>query len=213
MSSLSLPDLKELLEKAQNDLDAAKEKVALLEDQIAEVEDVLGERINYLNLPPADTADTTDTADEAAVETTTTTPTAALVIPSSEVPVLPVAAVTLPAAGVAGVRRTATRGIAAENGTAGYGEGNVLSGEELLTAGDDLNLNVKPASEKTSKKSTSLTKITDDDVALAAAPDEVNKNMNWWWLLLVALLGATGYKLYKKHEEKKNRLEVETKSL
>ena len=25
----------------------------------------------------------------------------------------------------------------------------------------------------------------------------------WWWLLIVALLGATGYKMYKDHQKKK----------
>ena len=38
---------------------------------------------------------------------------------------------------------------------------------------------------------------------MAAAPVE---KMSWWWLLIVALLGATGYEMYRKHQAKKAEL-------
>ena len=44
--------------------------------------------------------------------------------------------------------------------------------------------------------------IEDEEVPLAAAPVAKEK-MSWWWLLIVALIGATGYEMYKKHQEKK----------
>ena len=44
--------------------------------------------------------------------------------------------------------------------------------------------------------------IEEEEVPLAAAPVAKEK-MSWWWLLIVALIGATGYEMYKKHQEKK----------
>ena len=44
--------------------------------------------------------------------------------------------------------------------------------------------------------------IEEEEVPLAAAPVAKEK-MSWWWLLIVALMGATGYEMYKKHQEKK----------
>lgn len=45
-----------------------------------------------------------------------------------------------------------------------------------------------------------LTTIEEDEVPLAAGEMD---GMSWWWLLLVIILGATGYKMYKDHQEKK----------
>lgn len=49
---------------------------------------------------------------------------------------------------------------------------------------------------------TTLTQLEEEAVPLAntTLPKE---NMSWWWLLIVALLGATGYKMYEKYQEKK----------
>ena len=44
--------------------------------------------------------------------------------------------------------------------------------------------------------------IEDEATPLAPTPEEKAK-MSWWWLLIVALLGATGYKMYKDHQKKK----------
>jgi hypothetical protein len=43
--------------------------------------------------------------------------------------------------------------------------------------------------------------IADEDAPLAAVPIG-EKKISWWWLLIIALLGATGYEMYKKHREK-----------
>lgn len=47
-----------------------------------------------------------------------------------------------------------------------------------------------------------LTQLEKETVPLAntTLPKE---NMSWWWLLIIALLGATGYKMYEKYQEKK----------
>jgi len=43
----------------------------------------------------------------------------------------------------------------------------------------------------------SLANMTLDDVT------EANTIMGWWWLLIIALLGGTGYTMYRKHQQKK----------
>ena len=43
-----------------------------------------------------------------------------------------------------------------------------------------------------------------EDEATPLAPGAAEKaNMSWWWLLIIAILGATGYKMYKDHQKKK----------
>lgn len=48
--------------------------------------------------------------------------------------------------------------------------------------------------------------IEDEETPLAAAPVE---KMSWWWLLVVALFGATGYEMYRKHQAKKAEADKE----
>lgn len=47
--------------------------------------------------------------------------------------------------------------------------------------------------------------IEDEETALAASVDQ--EKMSWWWLLIVLVLGATGYEMYRKHQEKKKAAE------
>lgn len=49
-----------------------------------------------------------------------------------------------------------------------------------------------------------VVEIGDEETPLAASVD--NETMSWWWLLLIALLGATGYEMYRKHQQKKEAL-------
>ena len=44
--------------------------------------------------------------------------------------------------------------------------------------------------------------IEDEETPLAAGMDDDGK-MSWWWLLIVALLGATGYAMYRNYQNKK----------
>ena len=52
--------------------------------------------------------------------------------------------------------------------------------------------------------------IEEEAVPLAdvSVADEQAK-MSWWWLLIVLVLGATGYEMYKKHNEKKLKVQAE----
>lgn len=84
---------------------------------------------------------------------------------------------------------------AGEDDTNGNGDGTVEIGDnETPLAGS-----VEELEDDGEKKVV----IDDNDVALAAKVGEDTKKMNWWWLLLIALLGATGYEMYKKNQEKK----------
>lgn len=47
-----------------------------------------------------------------------------------------------------------------------------------------------------------IVEIEDEETPLAAG-NQADAKMSWWWLLIVALLGATGYKLYQNHQKKK----------
>lgn len=58
------------------------------------------------------------------------------------------------------------------------------------------------AVEETEAEEPEVLDIEIPETALAATP--VNEeSISWWWLLIIAVLGATGYAMYKKHQEKK----------
>ena len=119
----------------------------------------------------------------------------------------------VPAAGVAGAR--------VENNIGDDIGGNKLHSEggkiiEEAADGQELIADELPAGteeEKLEKDSKKIVKtIEDEDIPLAAFPDESSKKMNWWWLLIIALLGATGEEMYrrnKKKKEEKARLSAE----
>lgn len=75
-----------------------------------------------------------------------------------------------------------------DNGN-GNGDANGGDGEEVLVAGAE-------------EDETAIVAIEDEETPLAAGSGADGK-MSWWWLLIVALLGATGYKMYKDHQKKK----------
>lgn len=51
-----------------------------------------------------------------------------------------------------------------------------------------------------------LLDLDDEKTPLSSFEEESTKRMSWWWLLIVAIMGATGYEMYKKHEKKKKAL-------
>ena len=52
--------------------------------------------------------------------------------------------------------------------------------------------------------------IEEEAVPLAdVAVESEHAKMSWWWLLIVLLLGATGYEMYKKHNEKKLKAQAD----
>ena len=98
----------------------------------------------------------------------------------------------------------------ADTGAEG-GEGIAeIADEEVALAGTPDEVT---APEETQETLTSKQEIEDAAVALASG-DTINnetRKMSWWWLLIIAILGATGKRMYDEHvrkeEEKKNRLD------
>ena len=60
------------------------------------------------------------------------------------------------------------------------------------------------ASVDDTEDTANVVEIGDEETPLAASVED--QTMSWWWLLLIALLGATGYEMYKKHQQKKSAL-------
>lgn len=112
------------------------------------------------------------------VVTTTTTTTAATNL-------------ALAGAGNAGV---ANAGNAGDDANAGDGGIVNIDDEETALA----------ASVDDVDDTANVVEIGDEETPLAATVD--NETMSWWWLLLIALLGATGYEMYRKHQQKKEAL-------
>ena len=82
--------------------------------------------------------------------------------------------------------------------------------EEVTIADEQTPLAVN--TEENNEEDTTV--ISDEETPLAAEAMEEKaqqEKMSWWWLLIVAILGATGYEMYRKHQEKK-KAAVETKS-
>lgn len=74
---------------------------------------------------------------------------------------------------------------------AGDGIGDAEGGEgEVIVAGAEEE--AEPA----------IVAIEDEETPLAAGVD-ADAKVSWWWLLIIALLGATGYKMYKDHQKRK----------
>ena len=52
--------------------------------------------------------------------------------------------------------------------------------------------------------------IEEEAVPLAdVAVESEHAKMSWWWWLIILILGATGYEMYKKHNEKKLKTQAE----
>lgn len=52
--------------------------------------------------------------------------------------------------------------------------------------------------------------IEEESVPLAdVAVESEHAKMSWWWWLIILILGATGYEMYKKHNEKKLKAQAE----
>lgn len=67
--------------------------------------------------------------------------------------------------------------------------------------------NVEEDTQKTAEeapKAEEAVNIADEAVPLAdVAVESEQAKMSWWWWLIILILGATGYEMYKKHNEKK----------
>lgn len=73
--------------------------------------------------------------------------------------------------------------------------------------------NVEEDTQKTAEeapKAEEAMNIADEAVPLAdVAVESEHAKMSWWWWLIILILGATGYEMYKKHNEKKLKAQAE----
>lgn len=100
----------------------------------------------------------------------------------------------LAGAGQAGGANAGNADNAGNGGNAGVGGVVNIDDEDTALA----------ASVDDTEDTANVVEIGDEETPLAASVD--NETMSWWWLLLIALLGATGYEMYKKHQQKKEAL-------
>ena len=73
--------------------------------------------------------------------------------------------------------------------------------------------NVEEDTQKTAEeapKAEEAVNIADEAAPLAdVAVESEHAKMSWWWWLIILILGATGYEMYKKHNEKKLKAQAE----
>lgn len=73
--------------------------------------------------------------------------------------------------------------------------------------------NIEEDTQKTAEeapKAEEAVNIADEAVPLAdVAVESEQAKMSWWWWLIILILGATGYEMYKKHNEKKLKAQAE----
>lgn len=181
-------------EKAFDDLEAANQAA---EDAQDAYEDAEAELDRFIPTPPAGgEGGTTPTTGGGAGGTTPTTPVAP-VVPGAEI--AEGGAVVTPVATGAGAGAGAAQNLvdiddedtplaAGIDNADGNGDANGGEGDDVLVAG--------------AEDETTIVAIEDEETPLAAGSGADGK-MSWWWLLIVALLGATGYKMYKDHQKKK----------
>ena len=160
-----------------------------------------GNRGNRDNNPGGGTSGETDDAPGAdtTTEDTTTAPTVITTAATDNV------VVTAPVAAVA-------NGAGAGNVAAGNAAGNVAAGNQgVVTIEDEAaplaaSIDEQDATDtKEAKEDVKTVTIEDEEAPLDASIDQ--EKMSWWWLLIVMILGATGYEMYRKHQEKKKAAE------
>ncbi len=79
----------------------------------------------------------------------------------------------------------------------------VADDEQTVTEIAEEETPLAPAIEQSDDDNQSETVIIgEEETPTVAIPAEEKSTMNWWWLLVVMVLGATGYEMYKKHQEK-----------
>ncbi|MDD6010613.1 MAG: hypothetical protein PUC13_04240 [Lachnospiraceae bacterium] len=168
------------LEEAEGVLEEIKGK---LEDAGVELEDVIERLTPAPGTPGTPGAPATEDGapgeGPATVVTTTTTTTT------------PATNLALAGAGNAGGANAGNAG-----NDANAGDGGIVNIDDEETA--------LAASVDDVDDTANVVEIGDEETPLAASVD--NETMSWWWLLLIALLGATGYEMYRKHQQKKEAL-------
>ena len=97
--------------------------------------------------------------------------------------------------------------VVVQNQAAAQGVTQIADEEAPLAA------NVEEDTQKTAEeapKAEEAVNIADEAVSLAdVAVESEHAKMSWWWWLIILILGATGYEMYKKHNEKKLKTQAE----
>lgn len=102
--------------------------------------------------------------------------------------------------------------VAAGNAGAGNAAGNVAAGNQGVVTIED---EASPLAASIDDQDTTDTEQNKEDAQTVTIEDEASpldasidqEKMSWWWLLIVLVLGATGYEMYRKHQEKKKAAE------
>jgi len=177
---------------------AAEEDLAEIKQAALDAEEDYNDAIDSLDrFIPTPSTGGDDAGDDGDDDTTPTTPVVVPVVAPEEIPT----ATVTPVAGGAGAGAGAgaaqnlvdiddedTPLAAGIDNADGDGDANGGEGDDVLVAG--------------AEDETAIVAIEDEETPLAAGSGADGK-MSWWWLLIVALLGATGYKMYKDHQKKK----------
>ena len=176
---------------AKDAYDDIQEKASEMEEDIESIIDDLKAAEEAANAGGEGAGDADDDG-----TTGGTTPTTPVVVPVATPEEIPTAVVTpIGGAGVGAgaavvdIEDEATPLAAGIDNGNGDGDANGGDGDEVLVAGAE-------------DDETAIVAIEDEETPLAAGSGADGK-MSWWWLLIVALLGATGYKMYKDHQKKK----------
>ena len=218
-----LAELEAELVIAKADRDAAKDTLDDIIDKLKDAETTRDEVVDKLtpkkpgggnggnggnrdNNPGGGTSGETDDAPGAdtTTEDTTTVPTVITTTATDNV------VVTAPVAAVA--NGAGAGNVAAGNAGAGNAAGNVAAGNQgVVTIEDEAaplaaSIDEQDAADtKEAKEDVKTVTIEDEEAPLDASIDQ--EKMSWWWLLIVMVLGATGYEMYRKHQEKKKAAE------
>lgn len=193
LKDYKLKDLEAFLETAQKQLVDAKERLAALNDQLADAEAARDNIITELTPTPAPApAAGGEETSPAGGGTTATAPATTLATTLAGAPTftLPILGDAAPVAGVAGARTS--RSAAADSDTSDAADTTAKIAPEKEVEEDALAIT----------KDTIKT-IKDNETPLSSLTEDSTQKMSWWWLLLIALLGATGEEIYRRNKKKK----------
>lgn len=180
-----LQGLKNRLDEAKKYLDEMVQRKEEIEEQIESMPDPVSEDDD----DSSDSSSSSDTTDGVVFDAGTGT----LSLPGLGIPSITVP--TSPTSGVAGVRTNGSgRGVA--------GVKVASNASNTLKDADKKIDQLKETKDKKYNPNQNYKKIENNLIPLAATPFEDPNGMSWWWIVIVVLLGATGKKMYDRHQEK-----------
>lgn len=215
----------ELLQKAKDKVDNAELKLKDLQAKLTEAEGELDKMMIQISPDavmdlledPAEEAPADDyaaVADSAADTTAAPAATAAQTVPAGAAQTTPAASTTQTtpagAAQVGGFAAAVEAAANAENVAGGVlGLARAEEGAETLQASNDeapaTNIFVNTIKENETKSEGDLVTINAGQTALSGTLGDPGADAvatSWWWAMIIALFGAAGREMYKKHQEK-----------